>query len=120
MAQHNELGKQGEQIAKEFLIEKGYVILENNWRYRKGELDLIARDGQTLVFVEVKTRNDDFFATPEAAVTPKKERMICATALAYMRKIDYDWAIRFDIIAIIIKGEKRCEIQHLEDAFFPS
>ncbi len=119
MAQHNELGKTGEQIAKDFLLEKGYTILETNWRYQKAELDLIVMDQQVLVFVEVKTRSSDFFGSPEDAVTVLKEKLMAHAATAYMRKIGHEWAIRFDIIAIVVKGEGRCEIQHLQDAFFP-
>ncbi len=120
MAEHNELGKRGETIALQFLREKQYHILETNWRYKKAELDIIAKEKETLVFVEVKTRSSDFFAPPEAAVTPKKEQLMSAAAIAYMRKTGHEWAIRFDIIAIVIKGIDRCEIQHIEDAFFPS
>jgi len=120
MSQQQKLGKKGEAIAKEFLLEQGYQILESNWRYRRTELDIIAKDGETLVFVEVKTRNNDYFARPEKAVDPQKEQRIIKTALAYMRKVNHEWAIRFDIIAIVKKGKDRYSIQHLKDAFFPS
>lgn len=118
MAQHNELGKQGEAIAKEFLLQKGYKILEKNWRYRRAEIDLIAKEGETLIFVEVKTRSTNFFGEPEDAVTAKKEAMMTEAAIAYMHQTDHEWAVRFDILAIIITSPDQYKVQHIEDAFF--
>ena len=118
MAQHNELGQQGEAIAKEFLLQKGYKILEKNWRYRRAEIDLIAKESETLIFVEVKTRSTDFFGQPEDAVTVKKEALMTEAAIAYMRQINHEWAVRFDIIGIIITSKDQYKVQHIEDAFF--
>ncbi|MEM9820000.1 MAG: YraN family protein [Bacteroidota bacterium] len=94
--------------------------METNWHYQRMELDLIAKDQNTLVFVEVKTRSKDHHLPPEAAVDSRKEQRIVRAALAYMHHTNYEWAIRFDIIAIVEKGVDRYSIQHLEDAFFPS
>jgi len=71
MAKHNELGKLGETIAQEFLLAKGYLIEATNYRHRRLELDIVAKDGETLIFVEVKTRSDDFLFDPEKAMTDK-------------------------------------------------
>ncbi|MDX1940811.1 MAG: YraN family protein [Saprospiraceae bacterium] len=119
MARHNDTGKAGEQIAKTFLESKGYRILEANWRYRKAEIDLIAKDGETLIFTEVKTRSTDLFGKPEEAITPRKERLLADAASAYMEQIGHDWTIRFDVISIIYYNEQHYQIEHFQDAFFP-
>lgn len=119
MAHHNDIGHAGEAIAKRYLEERGYRILETNWRYRRAEVDLIAMDGKTLVFVEVKTRNTTAFGEIEDFVTRKKEDLLIAAAHAYMEHIDHDWEIRFDIIAILYLDEQSYSVKHIEDAFFP-
>jgi len=119
MARHNDIGHAGEAIAKRYLEERSYRILEANWRYRRAEVDLIAMDGKTLVFVEVKTRNTTAFGEIEDFVTRKKEDMLIAAAHAYMEHIDHDWEIRFDIIAILYLDEQSYSVKHIEDAFFP-
>ena len=119
MALHNAIGKKGEELAQQFLEGKGYSILENNWRYRKAEVDLIVMDGEVMVFVEVKTRSSDRFGRPEEFITAKKEVFMAAAASAYMEKSGHEWEIRFDFISIILMGEHHHEIEHFEDAFFP-
>jgi putative endonuclease len=118
MAKHNEIGQFGEQKAAEFLEQKGYKILDRNWRYGRAEIDIVAMDGATLVFGEVKTRSNDLFERPESAVDEKKRRLLTRAAVAYMRKIGHEWAIRFDILAVILRGPD-FYIDHFEDAFFP-
>jgi putative endonuclease len=118
MAKHNEIGQFGEQKAAEFLEQKGYKILDRNWRYKRAEIDIVAMDGATLVFGEVKTRSSDLFERPESAVDEKKRRLLTRAAVAYMRKIGHEWAIRFDILAVILRGPD-FYIDHFEDAFFP-
>jgi putative endonuclease len=118
MAKHNEIGQFGEQKAAEFLEQKGYKILDRNWRYGRAEIDIVAMDGATLVFGEVKTRSSDLFERPESAVDEKKRRLLTRAAVAYMRKIGHEWAIRFDILAVILRGPD-FYIDHFEDAFFP-
>ncbi len=121
MAKHNELGQKGEQIAVNFLKENGYEILHTNWRYRRAEVDIIARDlSQTLIFVEVKTRADNLFSTPEQAVTPRKEQLLVSAAVAFMYEMQHEGAIRFDIIAIVLRGDATAMVTHLKDAFFPA
>lgn len=94
-------------------------MLEINWRYRKAELDLIAKDGETLVFIEVKTRSTDLFGQPTESISQRKKSLLADAAAAYMEHIGHEWAIRFDVISIIYRDEKHYTIEHFEDAFFP-
>ena len=119
MAKHLEIGKKGEELATSFLIHSGFKILENNWRYKKLEVDIIGMDGPVLVFVEVKTRTSDYFGQPEEFVDKKKEKHLARAASEYMALIRHDWAIRFDVVAVLIKNENDWEIKHIKDAFFP-
>lgn len=119
MGKHNELGIKGENIATEYLEKKGFKILERNWRFRKAELDIIAFDNKTLVFVEVKTRSDDIFQRPEEAVTTSKRQHIIKAAIGYMDRIGHEWSIRFDIISVILRGNNEPQIDYFKDAFFP-
>lgn len=116
MAQHNELGKKGEQLAIDYLIEKGYTILDKNWRFQKAEIDIIAQKENTLAVVEVKTRSSDFFGNPQDFVNQKKIQLSVSAINEYVISKDLDVDVRFDIIAII-KTEKEIKIEHLEDAF---
>ena len=118
MSKNMEVGNHGESIAKDYLIKKGYEILETNWRFSRAEIDLIARDGQILVFVEVKTRSTAMFGEPELAVNQHKQNLLTDAANVYMEHINHEWEVRFDIISIILHGEKY-DLQHFEDAFFP-
>ncbi|MFK7810536.1 MAG: YraN family protein [Saprospiraceae bacterium] len=119
MAKHNELGNQGETIAKQLLVDKGHTILETNYTYKRAEIDLISRFDNTLIFTEVKTRSSDFFGAPELAVSDKKQSLIIRAAQAYLFENDYDDEIRFDVISIVIRNEHNVSIKHFEDAFFP-
>jgi putative endonuclease len=120
MAKNNEVGKQGEDIAVYYLEkQENWTILERNWRYRRAEIDIIAREGNTLVFVEVKTRSYVYQGNqPEDYVSPAKETLLQGAAGAYMEKINYDWEIRFDILSILLHNNGSYEIKHLKDAFF--
>lgn len=118
MARHLELGKEGEELAKEFLIAKGYVILESNWRYKKAEIDLIAKKDEILVFIEVKTRSSNYYGNPEDFVNLKKLKFMAEVAPVYMEQIGHEWEIRFDIIGIL-KTPDGTKTTHLEDAYFP-
>ncbi len=118
MAEHNELGKEGEQIAVDLLLQKGYKIIERNWRYLKAEIDVIAqKDSDTLVIVEVKTRSNSFIGNPEEFVTNKKIKLLVMAANEYVVSRKLDIEVRFDIIAIV-KNSKYQKIEHLEDAFY--
>ncbi len=119
MAKHLDTGRKGEKLAAEYISNLGFIILETNWRHKKLEIDIIAKDKEVLVFVEVKTRSSDFFGKPEIFVTPTKEKNLAEAAAAYMAKINHDWAIRFDVVAVLLKNETTCEITFIKDAFFP-
>lgn len=109
-------GQHGEELAAQLLEKKGYQILARNFSTPQGELDLVACDHTTLVFVEVKTRSYEAFGGPLAAVTPAKQRRIARTATEYIKinspKFD---SIRFDVICIL-PGQT----EHIENAFIPS
>ncbi len=94
------LGQTGEEIARRYLRSCGYRIVGRNWRCRFGELDLIARDGETLEFVEVKARTRDGFGGPEGAVTPRKRARMVAAARAYLRELGADLPVRFDVVTV--------------------
>jgi putative endonuclease len=95
------LGRWGENLAADYLTQKGYVILEQNFRTPYGELDLIVQDASTLVFVEIKTRSTDTFGLPEASITSRKQQHIVSAALAYMQAAsDTEISWRIDVIAI--------------------
>lgn len=118
MAEHNELGKKGEEVALGFLKDAGYKILEVSWSFKHKEIDIIALDGDILVFVEVKTRSESYWGNPEDFVTRKKQRFLIQAAEAYIESSDYDAWSRFDVIAVtIIKGS--IEINHITEAFYP-
>lgn len=109
-------GKTGEDFAAHYLAEKGYQILHKNYRHRRGEIDLIAQLGNTLVFVEVKLRTSIAFGFPEEFVNPKKIFKIMETAQHYLEEKNWQGAVRYDIIAIVKKDDM--ELQHFEDAFY--
>jgi putative endonuclease len=117
MAEHNELGKIGEELAVDFLKEKGYEILEMNWTFQKAEVDIIAQKENILAVVEVKTRSSIDFGSPQDFVKPKKIKLLVKAVNEYVVSNDLDVEVRFDIIAIHAKG-KAFEIEHLEEAFY--
>lgn len=118
MAKHNELGKRGEILAREFLEHKGLTIVEVNWRFDKDEIDLIAREGDLLVIVEVKTCSTDYFGAPEEAVDGRKESFLIRATEAYLEENNLDCESRFDIVAIVL-NDHETKINHIEDAFYP-
>ena len=117
MAEHNELGKIGEELAVDFLTEKGYEILETNWTFQKAEVDIIAQKENILAVVEVKTRSSVDFGSPQDFVKPKKIKLLVKAINEYVIMNDLDVEVRFDIIAIHAKG-KEFEIEYLEEAFY--
>ena len=118
MAKHIALGKKGESLAKKYLEEKGFEILETNWRHDKDEIDIIAMDDGELVIVEVKTRSTDFFGEPEESVGYHKENFLIRATEAYLDEKNLDIDSRFDIISIILT-KIQTKITHIEDAFYP-
>ena len=117
MSEHYELGKKGEDEAARYLQEKGFFIMHRNWRSGKKELDIVARDGEEVAIVEVKSRRNTDYGRPEDAIDERKIRHILSSTDAYVRKFNIDLPIRFDIITIT--GEAPFfTIEHIEDAFF--
>lgn len=114
-----QLGRTGEEAALQYLEQQGYRILERNFRCRLGEIDLIARDGQTLVFIEVKTRRSQMFGAPALAVTKEKQRRLIKTSQFYLsQKGAAQPVCRFDVVTVQIEGgEPRVEV--ITNAFQP-
>ena len=117
MADHNDLGKLGEELAVEFLRKGGYEILETNWTFQKAEVDIIAQKENTLAIVEVKTRSSLDFGLPQDFVKPKKIQLLVKAVNEYVVSKNLDIDVRFDIIAIHKEG-KSYVIEHLKDAFY--
>src|SRR5690554_7275187 len=115
MASHNELGKIGEEIAVQYLLKNGYKILCRNFYFEKAEIDIIAqKEEDTVVIVEVKTRNSDFFGDPQSFVTPKKIQRLVKAANEYIISNDLDVEARFDIIAVL-KNKTQESLEHFEN-----
>jgi putative endonuclease len=110
-------GKDGEDLAAHFLEQSGLKILERNFRFERGEIDLIAEEDEELVFIEVKARRSNTFGAPEDAVTEKKQEQIHAVAEGYLFLHDIDdRPCRFDIVAIEYR-DGTANIRHIRDAF---
>lgn len=119
MAQHNELGAWGEQLAAEFLITKGYTIIDRNWRLNRLEVDIVATIGDRVAFVEVKTRSTDF-VDPRLAIDRKRMMRLVNAADAYVRMYNMPHSVQFDVIIIIgAPGGVPPTIEHIPDAFLP-
>jgi putative endonuclease len=117
MAAHNELGTWGEAQAEEYLRRKGYLIMERDWHFGHRDLDLVAMDGTTVVFVEVKTRSSRLFAEPEQAVGWRKVKHLKIAAGHYVKQHCIDGELRFDIVTVVGTMGQAPEIDHIEDAF---
>lgn len=114
MRESDERGRQGEDLAAAHLQRCGWQILDRNWRCREGELDIVARDGDALVVVEVKTRRTREFGTPLSAVTPVKVRRLRRLALAWLREREvHPASIRFDVIGIVDGETARPILEHV-------
>ncbi len=118
MAEHNDTGTKGEKLASEFLKNKGYLILETNWRFKNLEADIIATHAKILVIAEVKTRRSNYFGEPETFVNKQKQKNLIKAAHEYILRNRLDLEVRFDIISIIL-GDNQTKINHIEDAFYP-
>ena len=121
MADHNELGKWGEDEAALYLEDEGYVIIDRDWKIGKRDLDILALspDGKTLAVVEVKTRSGDEYQQPEEAVDGRKMRNLAIAANAYVKEHQVDKELRFDIISVVGVGHQVEHLEHLKDAFNP-
>jgi putative endonuclease len=115
---NSSFGEMGESIAATFLKGAGFSIVERNFRCVCGELDIVARDGRTIVFIEVKCRNNQIYGPPQLAVTPFKQRQISKAALVWLSKRRlYDAEARFDVVAIVLHDDDLPEIEHIRNAF---
>lgn len=117
MASHNELGKLGEELAVDYLINNGYTILDTNWTFQKAEIDIIAQSENTLAIVEVKTRSSLEFGLPQDFVKPAKIQRLVKAVDEYVNQKNLELEVRFDIIAIYKDG-KSFAIEHIIDAFY--
>jgi putative endonuclease len=113
------LGNFGEQIAAEYLIKNNFSILEKNWRYKKYEIDIIARKNNIIHIIEVKTRHVSEFGEPEDFVTKAKQKYIVTAANEYIVQKNLNFECEFDIIAIKIMEDKQPHINYLKNAFYP-
>ncbi|MCL2415733.1 MAG: YraN family protein [Defluviitaleaceae bacterium] len=112
------VGNYGESIAVEYLVKKGYQILARNYTRNKGEIDIIVKNDEYLIFVEVKYRSQINFGTPIEAVTRRKQKAIISCAYAYLGEMDLnDVACRFDIIEIFDNKQFGNTINHIKNAF---
>ena len=113
-----ETGRRGEDLAVVFLLDRGYRILERNWRQKTGEVDIIAEVGGILVFCEVKSRRSVWYGTGAEAVDRRKQQHIIRTALLYMQKFRIkDTPCRFDIIEVMLGYAGQPSLNHIKNAF---
>jgi putative endonuclease len=114
---HRLTGNEGEHLAMEHLRKMGFEIIETNYRHGHGEIDIIARDGQVLVFCEVKARRNDAYGAPEYALTPRKQQQIRKIARAYLYEHEItNQECRFDVVAIRMKG-RESDVNYIGNAF---
>lgn len=116
MSTAKDIGNKGEDFAVKFLVKKGYKILKRNWHFGKLEIDIIAMDKDTLVFVEVKTRSFDYIVEPELTLTKKQQRFLIRAANAFIDINPYDTEARFDLVSIVLHPEGY-ELKHIDGAF---
>lgn len=115
---HIELGKAGEHIAAEYLRKKHHRIIATNFRFRRGEIDIISLHNNKLVATEVKTRETAQFGSPYAAVSRTKQRQIISVMNAFIEQSKHKEDVQFDVVSIVL-GPSKTEIEHIEDAFYP-
>ncbi len=118
MALHNDRGKEGERLAREYLESRGYEILEENWTFGKVEIDLIAWKDRQIIFIEVKTRTGTGFGQPHDFVNEAKQRNLSHAAEEYIFLMEHKGEVRFDIISVLYQNGMP-SIDHIEDAFWP-
>lgn len=118
MAKHNELGKLGELMAREYLVQKGYILRDMNWRCGKLEIDIVAEKNNRIIFVEVKTRSSDYISQPTDAINRNKMMYLVRAARAYIKANQLPHEIQFDIITLVGNDASNMKLTHIEDAFF--
>lgn len=113
-----EIGKSGEEAAVGFLRKRRYKIIQRNYKNKLGEIDIIAKDGDTLCFIEVKTRSSFKFGYPQEAVTLTKQKKINKVALSYLKQYNLlNIPARFDIISVVLNSQNKFDIEIIQDAF---
>lgn len=115
---HIELGREGERLAINLLKKKNHTILHENFRYRRGEIDIISLHQNQLIATEVKTRETAVFGSPYIAVSRSKQRQIISVMNAFVEQYQRTEEVRFDVISIVL-SKKKHEIEHIESAFYP-
>jgi putative endonuclease len=118
MTDKQQFGRRGEELALAFYKDNHYTILERNWQSNHLEVDMIIKNDEHIVFCEVRTRSSDAFLTPQASVTPQKQRNIIRAANHYVLKHRIMLDVRFDIISILFNGEEHT-LEHIPFAFMP-
>ena len=116
MAEHNDLGKFGEELAVDFLEKNGYEILETNWVFDKAEIDIIAQFENEIVIIEVKSRTSNYVAEPESSVNTKKKKLLILAADDFIQKNNFISEVRFDILALL-KKQQSWSVNHIKNAF---
>ena len=115
------LGQKGEKLTQKYLKKKGYKLIRSNYSTKKGEIDLIMQQDDTVVFVEVKTRQTDEFAPGELAVNFHKQKHIAAVARLFIHQNNlYDCPCRFDVVAVTLPSTGKPAIRHYENTFLPA
>jgi putative endonuclease len=117
MAIHNDLGRKGEDIAVEYLLQKDHVIIARNYRHEKAEVDIVSAHSGIIIFTEVKTRSTDRYGYPEESVAEKKKEKLREAMDFYLTENKIKEESRFDIISIVINAQGT-EVHHIEDAFY--
>ena len=112
------LGRVAEDLTVRYLKKQGFKIMVRNYRYRRAEIDIIAQKSQLLIFVEVKARRSDRFGNPETFVGAKQQTLIRTAAEHYIITHDWDYDIRFDIVAVCQQFNNQLKLTHFEDAFY--
>ncbi|MBQ4917295.1 MAG: YraN family protein [Muribaculaceae bacterium] len=118
MARHNIFGKQGEDVAADYLIKNGYIIRERNWRLDKLEVDIVAEKDRCIVMVEVKTRSYDV-QSALLAVDKRKQSFLIRAANAYVKSLEFAYSVRVDVICVVGDGPDNFRIDHIPDAVRP-
>ncbi len=114
----NQLGEKGEEIARQYLSDNNFAILEQNWHYRHKEIDIIARKEDTLYIVEVKARSSNYLLEPRVAVNRQKQADLIVAANAYVQYKHLDLDVQFDIIEVILSRAKYF-VRYIPNAFYP-
>jgi len=120
MAQHLDLGRKGESLAKAHLQNTGYEVIDENWTHDRAEIDLVAYKEGMIIFAEVKTRTGNWFGEPEDFVDTRKQKLLVKAADEYIYRINHQGEVRFDIIAVLFDKQNNYTLKHIEDAFWPS